>query len=587
MYLRLLQIFFLPVFFLFIQCSSHDYDPDCSLYGEDKCDSEEILIQQSRAAWNILANKKKEKQWPQAAEAYNKAIYTLIERLRCKRMSGKATDDSSLPFVVDSSFTSRVPQGRLYDTVIPADQIKIHRLKESFSVYGLGVPLVGIVNREKAKFVQNQISDAEGVHTLTAVLDFNVKKNQRPILRVIPRLQTDHFQVGRQHHHLAANFSAAIDYLWDLSKVDDVKLAGLFRPSEAFDTMGLFFQEAYDPDKIPVVFTHGLQSSPATFANLTNRLISSPEIRKNYQFWFFGYPTGVSWVLTSEKFREAIHHAREQFDPHHKHKSFDQMVLVGHSMGGLITRYSISEDSWAILKYTLKKSEREQLGPDYFADKTTDHSSDSIYAKLEKQFNFSPLPYASRAVFLATPHRGAEFADNWIARLGIALIELPQNLLEETYRIVTLNKNILLLNPEKLVDDLTSISQLSPENAFIRGLDPLRPPQKMPVHSVIGDRGYGDTPNSSDGIVDYSSSHLTWSTSEKIVPANHSVQEGHETASELYKILIRHAQQHKGKKALKFPVGEPAPVHCTPLNYSWWSSNEFFDPGTSFLPIPR
>jgi hypothetical protein len=43
--------------------------------------------------------------------------------------------------------------------------------------------------------------------------------------------------------------------------------------------------------------------------------------------------------------------------------------------------------------------------------------------------------------------------------------------------------------------------------------------QKEDVHhSIIGDRGKGDTPNSSDGVVPYWSSHLATAKSEKIVP---------------------------------------------------------------------
>lgn len=583
---RQFHFFILLVLFpILIQCSPN-YDPDCRIYGPGNAPAEETLIDQAHIAWNILKDKKRVKEWPQATIDYNKAVYAIIERVRCEEKSGTLMEYGNHAFVVHNSYSSRFPDSRVYEEVIPADRIELSRVEESFIVHGVGVPVIGVINRDKGDKLQYQVSDAEGIHSLTAVLDFGAKVKGKPTLQLIPRLQFNHFTIGGQRHNLAADFSAAIDYLWERSKVDDTKLLGLFRPSDSFDTMGLFFQEPYDPEKIPVVFTHGLQSSPATFANLTNRLLSSPEIRKNYQFWFFGYPTGVSWVITSAKFRDSISKAREKFDPGQKHKSFDKMVLVGHSMGGLITRYSMSDDSWGIIRYALKEEERDKLCREYLLGLQQQKIGLPELQQFGKQFDFLPLSYPKRVVFLATPHKGSDFATNWIARLGIALIELPQNLLEETYRIVTLNKNILILNPDKLVEDMTSIAQLSPGNVAIQGIDGLRINKNIPIHSVIGDRGRGDTPHSSDGFVKYGSSHLDWSTTEEIVPSGHSVQDDPKTATELHRILCEHLKIHRGASAFRFKGGKPAPSVCRPTG-SGKTSEESFDPGTNFIPIPE
>lgn len=580
---RLLHWFSPVILLILVQCSS-PYEPDCGKYGAHAVPPEEQLVQEAENAWNVLKNKKHAAHWEQAKIQYNQAIYTLVEKLRCDEAAGKKVDSVEHPFVIDHSYSRRFENSRLYDQVIPANLVKLSKLEECYTVDGLGVPLIGVINRSKAAKLQNQISDAEGVQTLTAVLDFSRLNKGKPTLKLIPRLQENHIKIGRQYHDLAANFSAAIDFLWEKSKVDDSKILGLFRPSENFDIMGLFFHEPYDPDKIPVIFTHGLQSSPATFANLTNRLLASPEIRKNYQFWYFGYPTGISWVLVSSKFRDAIEETRKKFDPGKKHKSFDQMVLIGHSMGGLITRYSMSEDAWKILKHTLKESEQEKLGPHYLRDLSQKTGNTDVYEKYGKAFEFSPLPYPKRVVLLATPHRGSDFASNWIGRLGIALIKLPQNLLEETYRIVTFNNNIFILKPEKLVNDLTSISQLSPGNAMIKGLDPLRIDKNISVHSIVGDRGRNDAPNSSDGLVKYSSSHLNWADTETIVPAGHSVQRHHLTASEILSLLNQHLKEHRGKAAFQFKHGTPAPAKWSREN-SGTSSESSYDSRTNFIPI--
>jgi len=64
----------------------------------------------------------------------------------------------------------------------------------------------------------------------------------------------------------------------------------------------------------------------------------------------------------------------------------------------------------------------------------------------------------------------------------------------------------------------------------------------VPTHSIIGDRGKNDTPDSSDGVVPYWSSHISWGT-EKIVPSDHSVQDHPDTAKEISRILKEHLKK--------------------------------------------
>ena len=81
----------------------------------------------------------------------------------------------------------------------------------------------------------------------------------------------------------------------------------------------------------------------------------------------------------------------------------------------------------------------------------------------------------------------------------------------------------------------TGINGLSPRSPVLLGLDTL--PIQAPYHSIVGDRGRGDTPNSSDGVVAYWSSHLAGAQSELIVPGPHSSFALPQTVSELKRIL--------------------------------------------------
>jgi hypothetical protein len=82
-----------------------------------------------------------------------------------------------------------------------------------------------------------------------------------------------------------------------------------------------------------------------------------------------------------------------------------------------------------------------------------------------------------------------------------------------------------------------SIDTLSPHNRFVLEVNKLPITPGIPYHSIIGDRGHGDTPNSTDGVVAYWSSHLDGAQSELIVPSNHSSPANPEAIAEVRRIL--------------------------------------------------
>ena len=83
------------------------------------------------------------------------------------------------------------------------------------------------------------------------------------------------------------------------ARVDKLGLVRLLLPSRYNDTANLNFIQPYDPKRIPVLFVHGLDSTPATFAPMYFKLLQDPEIRKNYQFWVFSYPSGYPYPYSA------------------------------------------------------------------------------------------------------------------------------------------------------------------------------------------------------------------------------------------------------------------------------------------------
>ncbi len=536
----------------------------CSLHQRQEMEyahyqDDAAAIREAYAAWLILSSPNRSREWPEARKKYNACIRELASHLKEAKRKGGMNEEKrlSLPFVIEKSPYARDSNPWFYEAIFMSDEVDpTFRLRESVTVEGMGIPLAGLAPRGGSRPHANVLKDNGNVHTLTAILDFDRMVDGKPTLRTIPRLMNEHIFIGKNkvRQPLAANFSVPIALFWKLSDADGTELLGAFRPKKAINTMGLYFSEPYDPRKIPVVFTHGPMSGPATFANLTNRLLVDPVIRENYQFWFFGYPSGLAWTIPASRQRQALKELMQEYNPRGTSREMNNIVMVGHSMGGLITRFNNSTKPWTLMKGVF------ELSPETFEGMTLEnwkkgmaplHYDEQTLERLQNNFIFSPPQGVTRIVYMATPHRGSTFADNWIGRLGQRLIDLPSDMLEEVTRIATLSRGMFLLNPLQLKDELTSIRQLSPNSSLVKYMSELRGSPNVPVHSIIGDRGRNDTPNSSDGVVKYHSSHLDWSASEKIVPSGHSVQDDPASAVELRRILREHLVKVKGRKTLE------------------------------------
>lgn len=536
----------------------------CSLHQRQEMEyahyqDDAAAIREAYAAWLILSSPNRSREWPEARKKYNACIRELAAHLKEAKRKGGMDEKKrlSLPFVIEKSPYARDSNPWFYEAIFMSDEVDpTFRLRESVTVEGMGIPLAGLAPRGGSRPHANVLKDNGNVHTLTAILDFDRMVDGKPTLRTIPRLMNEHIFIGKNkvRQPLAANFSVPIALFWKLSDADGTELLGAFRPKKAINTMGLYFSEPYAPRKIPVVFTHGLMSGPATFANLTNRLLVDPVIRENYQFWFFGYPSGLAWTIPASRQRQALKELMQEYNPRGTSREMNNIVMVGHSMGGLITRFNNSTKPWTLMKGVF------ELSPETFEGMTLEnwkkgmaplHYDEQTLERLQNNFIFSPPQGVTRIVYMATPHRGSTFADNWIGRLGQRLIDLPSDMLEEVTRIATLSRGMFLLNPLQLKDELTSIRQLSPNSSLVKYMSELRGSPNVPVHSIIGDRGRNDTPNSSDGVVKYHSSHLDWSASEKIVPSGHSVQDDPASALELRRILREHLVKVKGRKTLE------------------------------------
>lgn len=526
---------------LFVGCASpllpSAYAPSPARQQQSDAD----LMGRLRANWQLLGRVNlPEKERALVLRDYNADLLLFLRRIRHDISENGAQAKPSGLDIRHELGDESLRLVSVYDDIVPAADVRLEALEERKTEPGLGVPLVGVIPASKiqnTKDTRFNIGTRGTVSTITCVLSF--PDSGKPSLVLLPRMRTDSYRIGRLRYQLAADWSAALEVYWNLTHVQDDRILGLLRPQELRDTTGLSCIEPYDPNKIPVILTHGLASSANTFDQLVNRLWADPAVRRNYQFWYFNYPSGIAWTISARMYRESIRLVREQVDPQHRNPNWDNLVVVGHSMGGLITHYSQCEEPWNILLGS--DIPRDRLEPLLSARYITEPFPDAAMEALRKDYYFTPVK-AGLVVYMATPHRGAPVAKYRLVTALTKLVTLPQTLIKEAYNLATLQRDIFLLNPQDAYLWFTSVNQLKPDSYSIKGLQGLtvRP---APTHSIIGDRGCDCCPDCSDGIVPYWSSHISWG-SQTIVPYDHSVQDGPETAVDMQKLLRAYAEKH-------------------------------------------
>jgi pimeloyl-ACP methyl ester carboxylesterase len=259
-----------------------------------------------------------------------------------------------------------------------------------------------------------------------------------------------------------------------------------------------------------------------------NELRVEPALRDRYQVWLFMYPTGTPFPLSAARLRQALDDLRRAVDPSGADPALDRAVLIGHSMGGLISKMMVQESGDALWKLVAARP---------FADL---RATPENIAMLKRVFFFSPHPSVRRVIFIATPHRGSVLGDQFIGRLTDRLIRLP-NPLRATYRALLAQNGPEFFTPAIRAGLPSSIDELRRDSPLLVTLArlPVRP--GVPCHSIIG-RLEADGPleDSSDSVVPSVSAHIDWAASERIVPGDHGCQDDPEAMEEIRRILFVH-----------------------------------------------
>ena len=420
-----------------------------------------------------------------------------------------------------------------FQELIDAQKLRARRSEPVAVVPGLGGTLVGVHRTVPSGSPPPKFEPADGYRVpVTSIIDFGRRNPAEPVearLRLINPRQRDTVEIGDDRFPLAANFSAPLLAFGRLNELW-LGLMNMIRGQNMRGTPGLLLPEGHDPDRIPVIFVHGLLSSTFIWRNTVLALLQDPEIRRRYEFWAFSYPTGNPISYSALRLREDLAAAQEHFGIK------GGIVLIGHSMGGLLSRMQVTNSGTTIWNEVFGSR-----APELDSHIPTD-------SRAKRALIFRADPAIGRVIFVATPHRGSSLATGQIGLIAIWLIRLPLDLLSEIPEAMAhaLNPGSQQAERQRALVP-TSIQGLSPNSPLLRALAQL--PIQVPHHSIIGDRGRGDTPNSSDGVVPYWSSHLASAQSETIVPTGHEAMADPGAVEEIRRILLLNLQSsdHSGR----------------------------------------
>jgi pimeloyl-ACP methyl ester carboxylesterase len=466
-----------------------------------------------------------------ASDLYNRGLtsaFASADRSRVDLRSGRF----DLPFgSIDISFDAATAHwGDLpIATFTPADELHIKGLQNRYRQRGIGAPLAADAT---AAVIERGFQITPDVKVpVTALLRTDASRQTLAGGRltghidVFPAFEPSSVEIRGQSVPLEVDTSAAFAYGLSDPQIWASEFGGFLSGSYLDkDRSPLDGLEPYRPGQIPVIFIHGTASSSGRWADLVNDLQSDPVIRDHFQFWWFTYNTGNPTPLSALQLRTAIAKTVHNIDPEGKDPALKQIVLIGHSQGGLLAKMMVI-DSGSQLWDAISNKPLEDL---QVSDQTRDLLRGAIFVR--------PVPEVRRVIFISTPQHGSYVAGSNIGQLLGKLVTLPVGLVKSMGEFGG--------NPDALKVarvGSTSVWSMTPDNPVLQTFAAIPIAPNVAAHSIIPVLGEGPVETGDDGVVTYKSAHIDAVESELVIRnAGHSVQSNPRTVDEVRRILLLH-----------------------------------------------
>ena len=448
--------------------------------------------------------------------------------------------------------TGMVWGGYRLDRFISTTTLEVRGLRNRYRAPGLGAPLAASLAEgpARAKVVGSERLGPLTKVPVTALLRFDKPRAAlaggpiRGRIEVYAADQVSAVQVNGREQPLESDPTATLAYQLDKSPLYAMEIAGFLRGGmlrslfpQRQSEQGIYFLHPFRPGRIPVVLVHGTASSPARWAELANELEGDPRIRDRFQLWFYIYDSGNPIGLSASRLRTALQETLLEVDPAGKDPALREMVVIGHSQGGLLTKLMAVDSGTKFW--------------DRLSDKPIDALDVDANTKvaLKNYTMYSPLPFIQRVVFIATPHHGALLAGGRIGAIAASLVTLPLNVFGKAVQAAAMST---LSKDERLVKAITkpptAVDNMNPDNPALKILGSLQVDPRIKAHSIICVAGDGPKETGDDGVVAYRSAHIPEAVSERVVRHDHSCQGEPETIEEVRRILLEQAALSDGRR---------------------------------------
>jgi len=478
----------------------------------------DLYYQAAIAAWQRLEHGDRT-----AVQAYREnLVHMLAAASRCGRLDPRGRLTIGTPHgrqIVPIAYYGFAWKPADFCQVLPAADFDRDDLLHYYYTPGIGTSLVAV----RQASCEEEFFRPRQAFSVTAVLR---PAEDGTVLEFYNPLMFDSLAIGPSTLRLDRDLTASLVYL---KKTTPRKyLQGFLDPGETDVEAKLVMMEPYQPGKIPVVFIHGLGSDPLTWADATNSLRARSDIYQRFQFWYYRYPTGGDLLKSAAALREKLLLARETCDPRHGDPALEQVVLVAHSLGGLVAQLQVSY-SYEILWRNMATKPIEAI-----------RAAPRICEELQRSAFFDPSPLVKRVLFIATPHHGANSARRLIGRAASKFIRYSPEEEADYRRLMDDNRDVFreFLWKEKP----TAIDLLEPDNPLLDAMAHMPFSRCVRLHSIICSVIITLSGEPSDGVVPVSSARLPGVCSERHVSARHTmVNKADESVEEMQRILREHA----------------------------------------------
>lgn len=465
-----------------------------------------------------------------ACELYNRALDLAFREGKDDALVFKAGKRNLPSFPLSLSIKSDSLHWPLksFDAFYPADAYDIHGFSTHNRTPGLGAPIIGVTRKSNDAPNGGALPVTAFLKIDGGISDLGQEKN-KVTLELISSYDAQDVVINNQRIPLQSDTTAPLAYRLSDSAIWKVGLKR-FIFGDDVDNHVLMVQP-YQAGRIPVVLVHGTGSSPVWWAEMVNTLRNDPLIRSRFQFWFYEYTSNLPILASAADLRDVLTGMEKQLDPEHKDPAMQQMIVIGHSQGGLLTRMTAIESGDKLWKSISDVPFEELKVEPGFKD------------ALRRVLFFKPLPFVKRTVFISTPHRGSFLTQDWVRNLTRNVVGFPARVI-----VNSSEKFQQLISQLKLSDDLksegmpTAVDGMSPKNPVMQAALTIPLASDVTGNSIIPVLPEMDIKTGNDGVVEYSSAHLDGVESEFIVRTGHSAQ-GHPLAiEEVRRILIKHCR---------------------------------------------